>query len=168
MAAVLVQIADEVVDLLNTVPSPFSQSFTAERRYPNLKVPLTRLNTLRVDVCGSSHQTTDLESHESVSFECRVAIVIRKRFGQSARQEEDAEGRPVGNEAIDELVLLVEEIVDYLYTQANRRLTDAADANRDMAIDNVLIQNTFVDQHLQDYDQFTGIIRATYTASVDV
>lgn len=159
--AILVQVADAVVELLNG--ATFSQPIEARRRYPDIKKQLPELGTLRVDVVGTSHPASELGTRNSTQYECRVTIVIRKRFAESDEQSEGEDGRPISNEAVDALVLLVEEIHEYLCQEGgNRRLTN--DLSLDATWDSTTIQNTYIDQHLQDWGQFTGILRAVYTA----
>lgn len=161
MSAVLVQVADAVVDLLNT-PDAFSQAFVAKRSYPTWKVPLTKICRLRVDVVPSSHPASELGTQGSTDWTCRLVIVLREKFGQQDRQEENEDGRPISNEAIDELVLLVEEIHDYLCGESARRLENG---DLDATWQATTVLGTYNHDHLQDNGQFTGTIQVDYRAS---
>lgn len=167
MSAVLVQVADAVVELLNT-PDAFSQKFMAKRSYPTWKIPLSKLGPLRVEVVPSSHYETDFESQESENYGCRILIVIRKKFGSSDRLEESSEGTPISDEAIDALVLFVEEVFAYLASYERRILKTPNGVDFAAWADTSTIQNTYVHDHLQDNFQFTGLIRVDYGTTVEL
>lgn len=160
--AVLVQVADAVTALLNTA-GVFSQKFTAKRSYPTWKLPLVKLSDLRVDVVPESHPVSELETRGTVDYVCRSIVVVRRKFGQDARQEETDEGRPVANEPVDALVLLVEQIHEYFCSQLERRLEN------DYAIDATWhatkIIQTYDRDHLMNNAQFTGAIQVDYRVS---
>lgn len=162
MPAVLVQVADAVTALLNTVDT-FSQKFTAKRTYPTWKVPLTKICGLRVDVVATSHPSSELFTRGRSKFGCRLIVVLRQKFGQDKRQEETEDGRPISNEAIDALVLLVEEIHDYLCSPTIHRLTNSTGLEATWEGTNIL--QTFDEKHLQDNAQFTAAIQLEYRAT---
>ncbi len=166
MAAVLVQVADAVAALLNTVPSPFSQAFTARRSYPTWKIPLTKICGVRVDVVPMGHPVIRPDTRSSTEYECQLIVVIRKKFEQVDRQEETDEGRPIANEPIDDLIQLVEEVHEYLADPDRRQLTNSS--NLDATWNETQMQPTYIDTHLQDNAQFTAIIRLTYLAFRDL
>jgi hypothetical protein len=165
-SAVLVQVADAVVALLNT-PGAFSQSFTAKRSYPTWKIPLTKLGPLRVDVVPIGHPTTALDTRDSGDLQCRVVVVVRRKLVQGDRKEESEEGRPISNEAVDALIALVEEIYEFLCGPDARRLT-SADGLLAAAWMSTQITTTYIDKQLQDNGQFTAMIRVTYGVSIDL
>jgi hypothetical protein len=164
MAAVLVQVADAVVELLNTVDT-FSQSFTAERKYPHSLTPLEKIRGRRVDVVPSSHFDTELGTRGTVTYVVRVVIVIRERFTQDDRQEETSEGRPISNEAVDELVALVEEINEFFCGDTERTQTNSDNLKMDWQETKIL--STYDHEQLKT-GLFDGRIQVDYRASVEI
>jgi hypothetical protein len=162
--AVLVQVADAVTALLNTVPSPFSQSFTAERNYPDFATPLESLGELKVDVVAGGHKSANSVTRSDTDYECNINVIIRKRFCQTDRQEEGENGRPLSNEAIDEMILLVEEVHEYLQDPDRRQLnnSDSIDA---WIQPETIFQPTWNPDDLKLNQQFTASILFVYTAS---
>lgn len=163
--AVLVQVAEAVRDALNE--HTFSQKFTARRTYPTWKVPLEKQSVLLVDVVPTSHPRSELETQGSMGWDCRCVVVIRRKFGDSERKPETTEGRPLSNDPVDALILLVEEICKFLYDPDEWRLTNSHSIDAAIDNDGVKVLTTYNDEHLANNNQFTAAIQVTYGVSQD-
>lgn len=154
--SVLAETAAAVLDGLEK--HTFSLPFQAERSYADWELQLEDLATLKVDVVPVSSPDFTLETRGSISLSPQVDIVIRKRLGQEARRPD---GRFIP-EVIDELVLLTEEIAAYFAT--NRfEVTDSQPIWQ-----NTELLSAYRPSHLRQYQQYTGIVRLTFTASIDI
>lgn len=157
MPSVMAQVADAVVGELND--AKLSIDITPERSYAEWDEELTELNTLRVDVVPVGLASAELSARNVIGYDVDVDIGIRYRFGPA--DTEAGDGR-IAIDEIDALVLLVEEIVEYLSDSDNseRRLSDYTSAS----LAAMQVRATYVREHLRTLGQFTAIIRATYSA----
>lgn len=165
--AVLVQVADAVVALLNTVPTPFSQSFTAKRSYPDRIITLTQLGDLRVDVVAGGHKSAKSVTRSDTDYECNINVIIRKKFKDKDREEEGVEARPVRNDAMDAMILLVEEIHEHLHDPSNRQLTNSDNLDAWIQAETIF-QPTWNPDDLKNHAHFTSSLLFVYTASKEL
>lgn len=114
--------------------------------------------TLHVDVVAAGLACVP-NSRASLRYEVLVDIAVRYRFGTT---EQETDGSiDVGD--IEGYVYLLEEIGELLATPANRSLATKTVATW---IGNE-IRLPWVPEHLRNFRQYTGILRATYVVAKD-
>jgi len=157
MAAVVVSVAEKLKDLLQAGQDAeaFSTDITPVRGYDTTEV-LQDLDTLHCDVVIAA-TTPELRSRVGLDYLCEVDVAIRKKFGVA---DADADTGRVPNTSIDPLVLLLEEIVEYVAAKSRRGLASTPPA----AWKSAVIPVPFHPEHLQEHRQFTGVVRVTYEA----
>jgi hypothetical protein len=134
MAGELLRVADSVVQRLNA--GPFSQAFTAQRLYlPQFELP--EMATLHVSVVPKE-EVTQFLSRGQLMRTCTVEVGVQKKLEQ------------IGNEQIDALVMLVNEIADAF----NRLKLDAPNALCTATKPNPI----YAPEHLDQLRQFTSVI----------
>lgn len=151
-AAAIVRVADAVTAAISG--NDFGVEFETERSYADWKQALEELDCLRVDVVPVIHNEADVSTRDNrVDYTCQVDVAIRKRFNQSDQNAVD--GR-VANSEIDRLVLLVEQIFEFLTHPDRRRLSDS------ITWESAKVLWTCNRKDLRDNRQFTGLVRYTY------
>lgn len=145
MSALVVDIAEAVKDALNDAQllsvSPFSQSFTAERK----ALPLFKLDdmdTLHVTVVPRELEIS-LETRAKDTHEVKVDVAIQQQVDSIETTD------------VDPLLALVQEIADYL----NRKAMSGAHW---LKTENKPI---YAPDHLHEKNQFTSVLTLTYRAS---
>lgn len=140
MAAVMVQIADALVEALN-LPE-FSEDFTAVRRYRPI-YKLSELETLRVTVVphGIALERASRSNHQT---DYQLDIGVQQRVGV-----EDA-----AEEASDELMALVEEIADFCISLSLQEPHAICTA--------VVNDPIYAPDHLEDLHCFTSVLTLTF------
>jgi len=141
----MIDVADAVAAELNG--HSFSQEFTATRTYADWDEELTN-SILRCDLVPVASMQTDLETRGSVSYLCSVDIGLRKKLDAGS-------GGHVTAATVDDLVRLVEEVHEWTI---GRELDIAT-------WDSTVLVAAFVPEHLRQMNQFTGIVRITYSVS---
>lgn len=155
--AVLVQIADAVTAALNGASAgTFAADFTAVRSYADWDDQLTDAEQLRVDVVPFYAPTLELDGRGFVGGEAMVDIGIRKKFSQA--EQESTTGR-ISAAAVDELLLLVEQVARYLVTD---RFT-ALDSTCGAVWQKTEVRAAYIRDHLRLWGQFTGYVRLTFS-----
>lgn len=152
-SAVLVQVAEVVAGEIRD--HNFGLTFDVERNWADFDVELEEIGKLRCDVVGVVHAGSELDDRGSTNYKCPVDIVIRKRFGQN--DQTDCGRIEVAE--IDRLVLLVEQIHEFLCSEDMRRLGDF-----DATWESTEIRACASRVHLQKR-MFLGVIRVTYDVS---
>lgn len=135
-----------------------TKSFTPSFLYDtNLELPDS--DTLHVDVVLAGGSMV-ADSRISLRYEVLVDVAVRYRFGV-AEQEIDGS---ISLDDIEGYVGLLEEIAELLATPAYR-----SPSTKTMAtwIGNE-IRFPWVPEHLKQYRQYTGILRATYVVAKDL
>jgi hypothetical protein len=143
----LVQTAQSIADELNA--HTFTLRFTAERSY-RTDLELEDLDTLHVDVVPVN-APSELASREVISYDCSVDIAVRKKFEP---KDHDKAGE-IDRDEIDRLMLLVQEVHEFL---VRRRLTTFEEA----AWQSTDIRLWYFPRHLREFRQFTGLIRVVF------
>jgi hypothetical protein len=132
----------------------FSQEFVPARSYQS-ETRLEDLGTLHVDVVPVTPDP-EVEARLSVACRSQVDVAIRKRLdGEELDPDTD---RPLAA-SVDALMLLEQEIFCWL---VNRRLSTYSGA----AFAGGQVRAGWVPAHLDQLNQFTGILRVTYESSV--
>lgn len=150
--SVLTSAAQAVVDELNEDPETnFGLNFTAERSYADWDLPLEDLDELHVDVVPHPQSKTELSVSDTLSYEVRSTILVRKRFGTDFQ---DNSGRTIVDE-VDTLVGVVEAIAEYFVKLVMTNDTDAI-------WQAVELPDHYVRDHLREHRQFTGTVRLTH------
>ncbi len=149
-ASVTVNIADEVVALLNSASGgTFTPTFTATRRYAPY-LTLASLATLAVSVVPTSKDQT-FSSREHIDADHDIKIYVQKLL---AKAQDPAE--------IDPLTLFAETIGDYLASDdgsgTSRRLLATSNASLTKLSGPVLFVKELLEQQ-----EFSAVITATYT-----
>lgn len=152
-------VADAVVAELaaGVAAVAFSAEFTPVRSFIS-SAELEDLDTLHVDVVPVTPNPS-IEARFSVGCENQVDVAIRKRF--EGDDLDATTGRPT-NAAVDALLYLEQEI--YCYLAEHKRLTGYTDAGFMEAV----IRTAWAADHLENRQQFTGIIRVTYGSSISL
>jgi hypothetical protein len=157
MAAVLIEVADGVTAELLTAlnADTFSEvTFVPERSYADWDEDLSDLDCLHVDVVPVAYEDTSLDARESVGYVCSVDVVIRKKFSQKYRTQDGK----IDKSEVDSLVLLVEEIHEYL---CKIRLTDYTEA----VWRETVIRSAYSREHLRMMSMFFGVVRVSFDVS---
>jgi hypothetical protein len=144
--SVLIDVADAVTAELNG--HVFSQEFTATRTYADWDEQLSTYE-LRSDVVPVASMPTELDTRGSVNYLCSVDIGIRKKLEAGDSDRVDAE-------IVDPLVRLIEEIHEW---------TIGKELNYDATWESTIFVAAYVPEHLRQNNQFTGIVRVTYSVS---
>lgn len=146
MSAVIVDLADAVVDKLNA--ASLSQLFTAERTY----VPvhgLEQLSDLKVSVVPTGLTATTLERSTANLYEYVIDIGIQRGIGRGSMTPAEI------NAACDPLMLLAQEIVDLFSDKRLSTYTDAFCSD---------FTNTpiFHPPHIDEHRVFTSVVSLTF------
>lgn len=139
----------------------FSLPFDPVRSYADWELKLedaAPANAVLVDVVPVSSPDFELETRGSVVYRPQVDIVVRKRLGDESK---DASGRLIVL-VVDELVYLVEEIAEHF---ACNRFELAEHQPIWQATE---ILSAYMPSHIRQFQQFTGVVRLTFSASVDL
>ena len=129
----------------------FSQDFTPGETFdPRMK--LEDADTLKVDVVPVGVRP-ERENRGEIAWDSTCDIGVRYRFGTDEQDEDTGKTR---NRHIHELFYLEQEIIQYLVRSSRLQYYDLA---RLMEFD---IRVTWVPKHLEEWRQFTGILRVTY------
>lgn len=150
--AEIVKIADAIQQEL--AAGTFSQPFEPVRSYSG-RTELKDLDTLRVDVVPDAEEV-DITTRKSMSFDCRVQIWIRKRFGPDASDEATGE---IEVEELDAMAALEQEIAEFF---GLRRLAVYPSAT----FRAVTIPVPSIPEHIDKFRQFTGAVHVTYQTAV--
>jgi hypothetical protein len=152
MTAEIVKIADAVT--LELAAGTFSQSFEPVRSCSG-PMALEDSNTLHIDVV---HDLVELDTatRNSMSFDCRVQIWIRKRFGPESSDEATGE---IEIAEIDAMYALEQEIAAFF---GLRRLA----AYESAVFRAATIPVPLIPEHIDKLRQFTGAIHVTYQTAV--
>lgn len=140
----LIDISDSVAAQLNE--HVFRLEFTAERAYADIDEEIAH-EGLAVEVVPVERVPTELETRGSVHYLCSADVVVRQKLAVGE------DGRVVSGD-VDNLVALVEEIHEWLIA---RELANEA------TWDSTVVIAAVVHRHLREWNQFTGIIRVTYS-----
>lgn len=151
--AIVVAVAKEVTGII--AGSTFSQSFTTERSYLDWALDVAD-EALRVDIATVSiGQKAELDAREVVKLSVQCDICVRKKL-----DTDEGTGR-IDIEQVDGLMLLVQEIYMAMlklqlqsFNSATWELTD------------ILVCPDY--KHIREWRQFTGIVRTTFLAEVDL
>lgn len=138
MSASIVAIADAVTAELNG--NSFSQPFTAQRLYLPV-FDLQSMSNLKVTVIPRGLSSTSLDRSRD-SFDYQIDVAVQKKT-------------PNEIEAIDLLMLLVEEIGDYFRSNPLLSYPGA----RCMNVENTPV---YAPDHLQELRQFTSVLTLTF------
>ena len=141
--AIIADIADAVVSALNTPPTPFSQTFTAQRQSLPILELETMDSTLYVNVLTSAIPAISQVSRDASRRDYRIEVVIQKRL---------ADETPA---SIDPLLTLAEEIIDTFQSQ---RLKDYKSA---ICVE-VGNEPVYLADHLERLRQFTSVVSLTF------
>ena len=155
--AVLVQVADAVADALNgATAGTFAADFTAVRSYADWDDQLTEAEKIRVDVVPHYAPTLELDGRGWIGGEALIDVGVRKKFAQ---QEQEATTGRLANAAVDEMLLLVEQVAKYLMAD---RFT-ALDATCGAVWTKTEVRAAYIRDHLRLWGQFTGYVRLTFS-----
>ena len=162
MAAVLVDVAEEIKEELNTASAAgdFSLPFEAVRSWADWDEKLKDLDKLHVDVVSGGAKIK-LADRVTLDYLVSVDIGIRKRFKDTDRNQDTGQFE---NASIDALVLLQQEIFEFFAPMS-------ADAGRALAALPEAVWKEFeprvwVDRSLlRENDQFMGIARIIHEVS---
>ncbi len=147
MAAVIVDIADAVVEALNG--ASLSQTFTAERAYVPIH-SLPDLTTLKVTVVPSGLSSNLLNRKGANQFDFVIDIGIQQTFGQGNMTNAEVVA------ACDPLMFLAEEIADLFRDGSSLAGYTSAHA---VTVEN---QPIFAPHHIEEQRVFTSIISLTF------
>lgn len=163
MPTPLTQVADAIVAELNAAAGSgaFGDEFVAmqaRRSYACEDMKLRDVGVLRVDVIPSVWQT-ELATRNSVKHTIGCDIGVRYRFPDDFQ---DAETGLVDSAPVDDLVALLHQLWEYFMPATDsgdpRQLTDLPGA----AWESTEIKAPFVPQHLEEMQQYTGIVQVTF------
>lgn len=136
MSALVVDVADAIVDLLNG--ETWSESFTATRTYlPKGNIKDGDFNSLRVTVVPRSYEPTAI-TRTMVDEDIWIDIAVQYKTGND-------------NAGIDTLVGLCEEIATFMRMRAIGT-TPAATCYE------VLYSPILISEHLEKFGVFTGMV----------
>lgn len=160
MPSVLATVAEKVKDLLvvGQAAEAFSTDITPGRAY-EVMIKLEDAGTVHCDVMPAAALTTAKRGN---LFDYDVTVEVVVRYGFTDDDTVDATGK-ITAASVDALVLLVEEINEYLARRANRTLATVLAGWRGSEV--VLPWEA---DHLRIWRQFTGLVRVTYTAEIDI
>jgi hypothetical protein len=138
MPATILDLADAVVEQLNT--TPFSQPLVAVRHYQPL-FELSEMAELRVSVVPRSVASKALDRGRD-DFDFKIDVAVQRKVEPS-------------KENLDALMELVEEIADHL---RSHRLVSFPQA-RCIEVAN---EPVYAMEHLEEFRQFTSVLTLTY------
>jgi len=136
--AVILDIADAVVDQLNA--TPFSQPLTAERHYQP-RFELSEMTELKVSVVPRSLASKSLDRNRD-SFDYLIDVAVQKKTDMTQA-------------ALDALMALVEEITNHFRMQK----LAGYPAARCTEVKN---EPVYALEHLDELRQFTSVITLTF------
>lgn len=122
VTAIPIQVADAVVAEINSAADDdlFSiGKFTSQRSYADWDMELSDLEDMAVDVVFVTAPRDDdikLNAAGELAYRVSVDVVVRKRFKQEDRRTNSSR---LKNEAVDPLVLLLQEIYEHLASKRN-------------------------------------------------
>ena len=147
--AALVALADEVTKDLSQRSAGWSQSFVAQRKYLP-KVELSDTDTLHVTVAISGWRKQP-DSRSTWAHEFDVDIGIQYRASDKSAEE--------ATDKFDALLLLCQQIGD-TYEDTRPTISDCVLTSVEYGGPTGL---PYVPQHINELNQFTGVIRLTFT-----
>lgn len=136
----------------------FGIEFTAERSYADWKLELEELNELRVDVVPAAI-TSVPASRATLLHEVGIDIGVRKRFGM---EDSEATTGRIDLEEKDRLSKFVLDIHKFLSSHAQRQI------GTNVTWKSTELRAVYLAEHLKQYRQFTGIMRATYSVYEEI
>jgi hypothetical protein len=158
--SILVRVADAVAELLTSASSRLDLEYVAQRTYPPKDLNLGELTGLRVDVIPVAHaESKTIDRSRRTQYLCEVDIGIRKKF---RKEERDSTSGEIHLDEVDRLVEFVEQIHDFLTDPDGQRRLPGAQL--DATWEDTKIRATYVQRHLREWQQFTGIVRVSYRA----
>lgn len=150
-----VKVADAIATGLNA--ATFSRPFDAAVGY-GLRLKLEDADTLRVDVAPVG-TTAERDDRASIKWLSRIDIGVRYRFGMA---DQDATTGEVENDSVDTYRYLLQEIVQWCYE--NPRPSSYSHA---VLAEDVDVRADVIQKHLDEWNQFTGIIRVVYATRTE-
>jgi len=143
--AEILDIADAVVTALNAeaFQGTLEEEFEAVRKYLP-RVELKDMGTLHVTVVPKA-VVTDVASRSTADYQYQIDVGVQKRFAAGANEAEE----------IDPLLLIVEQIADYLRF---KRLDDYTAAMWIKTEHPAL----YAPEHMEQLRQFTSVLTLTY------
>lgn len=150
------KVADAIVAGLND--ETFSQTFTAAIAY-GIRLKLEEADTLRVDVAPVRSSVASQTRGSLVWFNV-VDIGVRYRFGTSDRVAGTGAIDPA---SVDDYRYLLQEISQWCYQE--RRLPTYQNAVMKSDLD---VRADVIQKHLDEWSQFTGIVRVTYQTETEL
>lgn len=167
MASKIQSVADALVSQIETgeAAGTFSKSIVTESRFDTaLEMEDTETVSVLVVPMGSN---LTRKSEGTFNRDCILEVMVRKRFASS---DFDTSGR-VPKELVDEYVELLEQIDEYLADPDNHKLTtypeavyiedDSNEADRNL-VRELGITVPWEKEHLQLWQQYTGVLRVGY------
>lgn len=150
------KVADALVTDING--GTFTTTFTAAVGY-GLRLRLEDADTLRVDVAPVKSSGVR-QDRGTIKWLNEIDIGIRYRFGVS--DQVSATGL-VKASAVDTYRYLLQQIVEWCYS--NARLTTYANA---VMPDDTDVRADVVQKNLEEWNQFTGLVRVMYQTETDI
>lgn len=157
MSSTLIKVADAVAERINE--ADLSLPVTAVRSYADFDELLEDLGELHCDVIPAVNGSVPLVARGTTRYRCPVSVGLRKRFTQ---QETDGSTGRILLPEMDRLTNLLVEISELFHGQ---RLDWT---NLKAAWQATDFTANFSRQHLRENRQFTGIVRLTFDAYVEV
>lgn len=157
--SVSIDVADAIVASLNA--HDFGVEFEAERNYADWDEPLEQVG-MRVDVMPAGFKSAELLTRDSTLFGCLTWIVVRKKFGEPDKLDDNK----VDTAKVDEMVTLLEAIHLWLAPNALLGKDGHLPSLPEAAWDETVVNLEYDRKHLRESGQFTGILRVGYFVSV--
>jgi len=163
MSAVPILLADAVATAINAaeVADQFEPlEFVARRSYADWDEEYTDLSDMAVDVVftASNSGAIELDSASSLMSEPTIDVAIRKRFGQSDRDET---GR-LKNESVDPFVSLVEQIHELFSGDRASDIDLGGGITANWTEGNVV---SWVNQRMLREGLFEGVVRLRFSVN---
>lgn len=163
MSAVLVTVPNAVAAVLNGVDFGafvtdlgITDDWTAKRSYGQFKDVLEQAGPLLVDVVPVTHPATKMATRGSIVYLTTLDVGVRKKFGPSQTDQDNGGICKVAE--VDRLVEFVQRVFSFFVKEANWNLPDDDGSSWVSGT----IRMPYSRKHLEDYRQFTGIVRLQY------
>lgn len=147
----MANVADAVVSALKG--QTFARTIDPQRNWGTKDTEISTLKTLRCDVVPVRHSEADAQTRGHLTYQTEVDVVLRYKFAQD--QQDECGNIP--NADVDPLILLTEEIHEYL---VHKTLDD--DAEQGPYWRSVRLLWCPYKMDLRDRRQFTSLIRVTF------
>lgn len=136
----------------------FGIEFKAERSYADWSLELADAGELRVDVVGAAI-TSGPASRSTLRHEVSIDIGVRKRFGI---EDSKATNGRIELDEKDRLAKFVLDIHKFLCSHGQRQI------GTNITWKSTELRAVYLAEHLKQFRQFTGIMRAIYTVYEEI